>query len=105
MNERASIRSTVPAKAVSDTSPQTPIGLFRGGSVGEALDPATLQWAKERLGITVFEFYGQTEHGAGRVHEPPGLRDPPRQPRPADPLPRPAHPRRGRQRGAARRGG
>jgi acyl-coenzyme A synthetase/AMP-(fatty) acid ligase len=42
------------------------LSLRRGGSVGEALDPATLQWAKERLGITVFEFYGQTEHGALR---------------------------------------
>ena len=48
------------------------LSLRRGGSVGEALDPATLQWAKERMGITVFEFYGQTEHGAGACTNRPG---------------------------------
>ena len=48
------------------------LSLRRGGSVGEALDPATLQWAKERLGITVFEWYGQTEHGAGACTNRPG---------------------------------
>ncbi|MBX6377159.1 MAG: AMP-binding protein [Clostridia bacterium] len=39
--------------------------LRRAGTVGEPLDADTFLWGRERLGITIYEVYGQTEHGAG----------------------------------------
>lgn len=42
-------------------------------TVGEPLDPDTLEWARRRLGIPIYECYGQTEHGGGLCTNRPGL--------------------------------
>lgn len=41
-----------------------PVPIRRLGTVGEPLDPETLEWARRRFGVPIVECYGQTENGA-----------------------------------------
>lgn len=43
------------------------------GTVGEPLDPATLEWARTRFGVGIYECYGQTENGAALCGNRPGM--------------------------------
>lgn len=41
-----------------------PVPIRRLGTVGEPLDPETLEWSRQRFGVPIVECYGQTENGA-----------------------------------------
>lgn len=50
-----------------------PVPIRRLGTVGEPLDPETLEWSRTRFDTPIVECYGQTENGAALCSNRPGM--------------------------------